>query len=94
MPKSPSESQTTPIDEGALSDEVEQEEREDMARDIVVFLTFPAPHYGSKLHHHLECLGKMPPNWLHDLIPNKSHTPPLGCFAEAIAKLYGAEINE
>lgn len=62
---------------------------EDVARSIVVFLTMEGPHYGSKLYRHLEALGEPFPKWLFEVIPSRDHTPPMGCFAEAIARLYG-----
>lgn len=71
-----------------LEEEEKKEEREDMARDIVVFLTMQGPHYGSKLYHHFVCLGKIPPSWMTDVIPDEPHTPPMQCFAEAIARFY------
>lgn len=66
---------------------------EDVARSIAVFLTMVGPHYGSKMYRHLEMMGEPFPEWIFDLIPNKDHTPPMGCFAAAIAKLYGAEVD-
>ena len=75
-------------------EEAENNMRKDVARSIVIFLTMVGPHYGSKLYRHLENSGDPFPKWLFDLIPNKDHTPPMACFAIAIAKLYGAEIND
>lgn len=71
-----------------------QDDREDMARDVVIFLTMRGPHYGSALYRHFGSLGKTPPNWMTDIIPDKPHTPPMQCFADVIAKLYEPEISD
>lgn len=55
-----------------------------LARDIVMWTRFPAPHYGSKLHRQLEMVGTDIPAWLHEIIPNIDHSPPKGAVADAI----------
>lgn len=55
-----------------------------LARDIVMWTRFPAPHYGSKLHRHLEMAGTDIPAWLHEIIPNIDHSPPKSAVADAI----------
>lgn len=62
-----------------------------LARDIVMWSRFPAPHYGSALHWHLEMVGREIPAWLLEMIPNIDHTPPKGAVAEAI---YRAMLDE
>lgn len=74
--------------------EISAQDAEDLARAIVIFLTMVGPHYGSKMYRHFVNLGEHWPEWLTDIIPNVDHTPPMACFAIAIAKLYGAEIND
>lgn len=56
-----------------------------LARQIVLWLYSYCPAYGSKLHDHLRFGGAYDvPAWLHELIPNRDHTPPKSAIAAAI----------
>ena len=59
----------------------------ELARDIVWWMYMTgAPHYGSKLHAHLNALGRDIPDWLSKEIPDVAHTPPKGTVAACIYK--------
>lgn len=57
-----------------------------LARAIVMWCQFDAPHYGSKLHQHLKMSGETIPDWLLEEIPDIDHTPPKGTVAACIYK--------
>jgi hypothetical protein len=57
-----------------------------LARDIVMWLQFPAPHTGTSLHNHLESCGTLRPDWLRKEIPDSAAVPSKGTIATCIYK--------
>jgi hypothetical protein len=62
------------------------QQREGLARDIVMWLNFDGRPTGKTLYQHLRRCGVKAPDWLKAEVPDIDHVPPKGTIAAIIYK--------